>query len=52
MTLCIRENLQEVFLHAKTTVAPRPRTTVMLSDPFFIRTKAQTLEIFQREVRK
>jgi NitT/TauT family transport system ATP-binding protein len=32
--------------------APRPRTTATLSDPLFIRTKAHTLEIFQREVRK
>lgn len=32
--------------------APRPRTTETLSDPSFIRTKARTLEIFQREVRK
>ena len=32
--------------------APRPRTTATLSDPSFIRTKAHTLEIFQREVRK
>ena len=32
--------------------APRPRTTATLSDPLFIRTKARTLEIFQREVRK
>src|SRR5271156_2119597 len=32
--------------------APRPRTTETLSDPLFIRTKAHTLEIFQREVRK
>ena len=32
--------------------APRPRTTETLSEPSFIRTKARTLEIFQREVRK
>jgi NitT/TauT family transport system ATP-binding protein len=32
--------------------AARPRTTETLSDPSFIRTKARTLEIFQREVRK
>ncbi|HYT98146.1 MAG TPA: ABC transporter ATP-binding protein [Casimicrobiaceae bacterium] len=31
---------------------PRPRTVETLSDPSFIRTKARTLEIFQREVRK
>ena len=32
--------------------APRPRTVETLSDAAFIRTKARTLEIFQREVRK
>ena len=32
--------------------APRPRTIETLSEPSFIRTKARTLEIFQREVRK
>lgn len=32
--------------------APRPRTTETLSEPSFIRTKARTLDIFQREVRK
>jgi NitT/TauT family transport system ATP-binding protein len=32
--------------------APRPRTVATLSDPAFIRTKALTLEIFQREVRR
>jgi NitT/TauT family transport system ATP-binding protein len=31
--------------------ASRPRTVGTLSDPSFIRTKARTLEIFQREVR-
>jgi len=30
----------------------RPRTTATLSEPAFIKTKARTLEIFQREVRK
>jgi NitT/TauT family transport system ATP-binding protein len=32
--------------------APRPRTIATLSAPNFIRTKARTLEIFQREVRR
>ena len=31
---------------------PRPRTIATLSAPSFIRTKARTLEIFQREVRR
>jgi NitT/TauT family transport system ATP-binding protein len=31
---------------------PRPRTVDTLSDPAFIRTKARTLAIFQREVRR
>ncbi len=31
---------------------PRPRTTATLSEPSFIATKKQSLEIFQREVRK
>jgi NitT/TauT family transport system ATP-binding protein len=31
---------------------PRPRTIATLSEPNFIRTKARTLEIFQREVRR
>lgn len=32
--------------------APRPRDIATLSDPAFIRTKAQALQVFQREVRK
>jgi NitT/TauT family transport system ATP-binding protein len=31
---------------------PRPRTTATRCDPVVIRTKARTLEIFQRAVRK
>jgi NitT/TauT family transport system ATP-binding protein len=31
---------------------PRPRTTDTLSAPSFIRTKAESLAIFQREVRR
>lgn len=31
---------------------PRPRTVHTLSEPTFVKTKKQSLEIFQREVRK
>jgi NitT/TauT family transport system ATP-binding protein len=32
--------------------AARPRTDATLSDPDFVRTKAECLAIFQREVRR
>jgi NitT/TauT family transport system ATP-binding protein len=32
--------------------APRPRDTETLSSPDFVRVKAHSLEVFQREVRK
>jgi NitT/TauT family transport system ATP-binding protein len=32
--------------------AARPRTDATLSDPDFVRTKAECLEVFQREVRQ
>jgi len=31
---------------------PRPRTVQTLTEPTFVKTKKQSLEIFQREVRK
>jgi NitT/TauT family transport system ATP-binding protein len=32
--------------------APRPRDAATLSDPDFVRTKAECLAVFQREVRR